>query len=152
MSIATVFRDKISKIKKVFIENEDKIILVIGIILVAVISFGAGRLSIEFQSSEPIVIEDSKISFFKETLNDNQTTKNFQPSNVLGEQTKNSETKIQTSEKKTGKFVGSVKSNKFHFPDCPYAKKIKDENEIWFDSIEDAEKQGYVAAKCCNPH
>jgi hypothetical protein len=48
-------------------------------------------------------------------------------------------------------FVGSIKSNKYHYPDCTWAKKIKPENEIWFSSSADAIAHGYVPCKVCNP-
>ena len=48
-------------------------------------------------------------------------------------------------------YVGSVNSDKYHDPDCEWAQKIKPENEIWFDSIEDAEDNGYHACKVCRP-
>ena len=50
-----------------------------------------------------------------------------------------------------GKFMGSITSKKYHRPDCRYALKIKPENCIYFQSIEDAEKQGYLPCKVCNP-
>lgn len=48
-------------------------------------------------------------------------------------------------------FVGSTKSDKYHYPSCQWAKKIKPENEIWFSSSQDARNQGYVACKVCSP-
>jgi hypothetical protein len=48
-------------------------------------------------------------------------------------------------------FVGSIKSNKYHYPSCQWAKKIKPENEIWFSSSQDARNQGYIACKVCGP-
>jgi hypothetical protein len=50
-----------------------------------------------------------------------------------------------------GKFVGSITSKKYHRPDCRYALKIKPENCIYFQTIEDAEEQGYLPCKVCNP-
>ncbi len=50
-----------------------------------------------------------------------------------------------------GKFMGSITSKKYHRPDCRYALKIKPENCIYFQSIEDAEGQGYLPCKVCNP-
>lgn len=47
-----------------------------------------------------------------------------------------------------GKFVGSVNSDLFHDPSCSSSKRIKDSNQVWFDSIEDAEKSGYSPSKC----
>lgn len=48
-------------------------------------------------------------------------------------------------------YVGSIKSNKYHYPDCRAAKKIKPENEIWFSSSEDARAHGYEPCGICNP-
>jgi hypothetical protein len=48
-------------------------------------------------------------------------------------------------------FVGSIKSNKYHYPDCTWAKKIKPENEIWFSSSADAKAHGYMPCKVCSP-
>lgn len=56
-----------------------------------------------------------------------------------------------TSAKQDGLFVGSVTSKKYHRPDCRYALKIKPENRIYFDSVEDARSQGYLPCKTCNP-
>lgn len=49
------------------------------------------------------------------------------------------------------KYVGSVNSDKYHRPDCRWAKKIKPKNEIWFKDKEDARKHGYVPCKVCKP-
>ncbi|NLX01353.1 MAG: MBL fold metallo-hydrolase [Syntrophomonadaceae bacterium] len=50
-----------------------------------------------------------------------------------------------------GKYVGSTKSNKYHYPDCRYAKQIQWANEIWFESKEEAEATGYVSCGVCKP-
>jgi hypothetical protein len=48
-------------------------------------------------------------------------------------------------------FVGSVKSNKYHYPSCGSAKNILPENEIWFSSSADARLHGYVPCGRCHP-
>ena len=48
-----------------------------------------------------------------------------------------------------GRYVGSIDSNKYHNPSCRWVKKILPENEIWFDSAEDAEAQGYLPCGTC---
>ncbi len=48
-------------------------------------------------------------------------------------------------------FVGSIKSDKYHYPSCSAARKIKPENEIWFSSSEDAHAHGYVPCGLCHP-
>ncbi|MFZ2473035.1 MAG: Ada metal-binding domain-containing protein [Methanothrix sp.] len=50
-----------------------------------------------------------------------------------------------------GTFMGSITSKKYHRLDCRYALKIKPENRIYFQSVEDAEGQGYLPCKSCNP-
>lgn len=50
-----------------------------------------------------------------------------------------------------GKYVGSIESDKYHRPSCRWVKKILPENEIWFDSAEDAEAQGYSSCGTCKP-
>jgi hypothetical protein len=56
-----------------------------------------------------------------------------------------------SSQKDRGKLVGSITSKKYHRPDCRYAVKIKPDNRIYFQSPEDAEAQGYLPCKVCNP-
>jgi hypothetical protein len=57
----------------------------------------------------------------------------------------------QLDEEETKKYVGSINSDKYHFPDCRCAQKIKPENRIWFANAEDARAQGYVPCKVCDP-
>ena len=55
-----------------------------------------------------------------------------------------------TDEKNTaGIYVGSVKSNVYHYPDCVWVKNIYKENEIFFESEEDAISSGYRACRSC---
>jgi hypothetical protein len=56
-----------------------------------------------------------------------------------------------TLSKGNGTFMGSITSKKYHRLDCRYALKIKPENRIYFQSLEDAEGQGYLPCKSCNP-
>jgi len=48
-------------------------------------------------------------------------------------------------------FVGSIKSDKYHYPSCGSAKNIHPENEIWFSSSADALSHGYVPCGRCHP-
>ena len=48
-------------------------------------------------------------------------------------------------------FWASKKSNKYHYPDCRWAQKIKSSNLIKFKSPEDAIKAGYIPCKVCKP-
>jgi micrococcal nuclease len=50
-----------------------------------------------------------------------------------------------------GPFVGSKNSNVYHYPSCPSAQRIKEENKIWFNSVEEAKAAGYRPCKVCKP-
>lgn len=54
----------------------------------------------------------------------------------------------QENSQKTG-YVGSIGSDKYHDPDCRWAKKILPENEIWFSSKEEAQAAGYSPCGTC---
>ena len=47
-----------------------------------------------------------------------------------------------------GKVVSSKTSNYFHVPKCDWAKKIKKANRTWFNSEEDAKKEGLKPHNC----
>lgn len=48
-----------------------------------------------------------------------------------------------------GQYVASKKGTKYHFPWCPGAKAMSEENKIWFSTQEEAEKAGYTKAANC---
>jgi endonuclease YncB( thermonuclease family) len=50
-----------------------------------------------------------------------------------------------------GQFVGSKNSDVYHYPDCPHAQNIKEENKIWFEDAQDAVNHGYRPCEVCNP-
>lgn len=45
-------------------------------------------------------------------------------------------------------FVASVNSDLFHHISCPSAQRIKEENQIWFSSIEEARSAGFQPSSC----
>lgn len=50
-----------------------------------------------------------------------------------------------------GYYVGSVNSNKFHYPSCGYANNIRSYNMITFSSRSQAFNAGYSPCSRCNP-
>ena len=48
-----------------------------------------------------------------------------------------------------GNFVASINGKAYYPKDCKAANIIKEENRIWFESKEEAEKEGYAPAKNC---
>jgi len=58
---------------------------------------------------------------------------------------------VLIAQSQAGEFWGSKNSNKYHYPDCRWAQKIKPENLIKFKSPEEAQKAGYIPCKVCRP-
>lgn len=48
-----------------------------------------------------------------------------------------------------GEFVASQNGARYHYPWCPGAQQIKEENKVWFATREDAEQAGYTPAANC---
>ncbi len=62
------------------------------------------------------------------------------------------EREVMASDEYGYKYVGSKTSDKYHWPDCSYAKKIKPENRITFSDEEEAQEAGYSpCGVCCKP-
>ena len=112
----------LSNFKSFVKEHESDITLTIGIVLIALISFGTGRLTAPQTNNEPIVIEGPTASAIKAT----------EPASV------------KATADKQGRFVGSVNSNKYHWPDCSFGKRIAEQNQIWFSSEAEAQSAGYT--------
>ncbi|HHY48079.1 MAG TPA: MBL fold metallo-hydrolase [Firmicutes bacterium] len=56
-----------------------------------------------------------------------------------------------TGQGKGTRYYASIKSNKFHYPSCRYAKQISASSLIVFNSREEAIAAGYVPCKVCRP-
>lgn len=109
-----------------------KLFLSLTIILVALLSFGIGRLSV-VGKGEPIRIE-----YDANLISNSQ----FPISNQAS--VSNAVMKIENST-----VIGSKNGSKYHYPHCPGAKQIKEENKISFNSPEAAETAGYSLATNC---
>ncbi len=48
----------------------------------------------------------------------------------------------------TGIYVGSKNGTKYYLPSCSGAKRISPANYIWFQSVQDAQIQGYTPGSC----
>ena len=102
-------------------KNESDIILTISIVLISLTIFGIGLLINSSNNGGEIIIKN--------------------PSASVSEIITNSDKSVEQ-----GSFVGSINSTKYHWPDCSFAKRISEENKVWFSSEQEAEDAGYV--KC----
>lgn len=134
------------KIKDFFVSNEYKIILVLGFIFVAVISFEAGVMKGAKISQKPVIVEQ-KEAFLAENNNSNQKETAPIAQNLLSEASKNQNSSNIPAQNCA--FLGSKNSNKYHLPTCRWAKNIKTENRVCFASVDDANQKGYQPDKNC---
>ncbi len=129
-----------AKIKEFFSIHESKIILVLGLVLVAFVSFEVGVIKGKENTEKPILIENVIL----DQTNSASSKDNDKPAKIASEnQDDNSITD------KNCVFVGSKNSNKYHLLSCRWAKNIKPENQICFSSKNDAESKGYLPDKNC---
>jgi len=127
-----------NKLKVFWRAHQNKVILTIGGVLLAIASFGAGRLTV-LEKSEPVVIEDPveqvsqcpKCAVNKETADDAE------------------EEDEDEEEVEQGDYVASKNGSKYYLTTCSGANRIKEENKVWFDTVDEAKAEGYEPAKNC---
>lgn len=134
-------KTKLKELKDIFLKNEDRIVLITGFILVSIISFGIGRLSVEYQPSKPPMIIDDRNVKFPDTENIS--------SNIGGaaDQEKITASEAANTETPSGKIIGNKKSMIYHVPGGRFYDSITQENRIYFSSEEEAKKAGYRRSK-----
>lgn len=133
------------RIKDFWQKYEEKIILVIGLLLVAVISFEGGFLKGKTQNEGSIALE--KGTFCPETKPINCPNTNTIIPGEIPNVSQSPET--NSAQNNDCAFVGSKNSDKYHLPTCSGAKRIKPENIVCFKSAEEAAQKGYQPSKDC---
>jgi|SRR3989344_4496085 len=117
-------------------------VLPINIILIGTLGFGLGRLSRIEEVKMPVLIEKPTIPVASTTLSFFQTTRGDQV-------VKNPNLATSTTLKNSGMLVGSKNGTKYYYPTCFGVARIKEENKVWFNSIDEAKKAGYTKASNC---
>ncbi|MEA2006898.1 MAG: hypothetical protein U9O20_01940 [Patescibacteria group bacterium] len=141
-----------TKIKKFWMEHDQKVLIVLVLILTAVVSFRAGQIDEKTKKSAEIDVSLNQLAAANPkqekllALGGAVARKGINVV-VSGENTENI---ANDGTKKECVLVGSKNSNKYHQSTCRWAEQIKPENRVCFSSVEDAQNKGYKAAKCCN--
>lgn len=116
---------------KSFLE-EDVYFYTLLIIVISVLSFGLGRMSMQ-EAQNPqqpqIVLTEQSAAVVHTATNSSITTKKI-------EAIKN--------------FVASKKGTKYHLSTCPGAKQMNEDNKVYFSTEAEAKASGYSRAKNCN--
>ncbi|MCK4387048.1 MAG: hypothetical protein KAV41_03140 [Candidatus Pacebacteria bacterium] len=141
-------KEKLNKIKAAgerLIDNQ-AIFTILIIVLVAFSSFGLGRLSKIEENKTPLAIYDNATPNYN-LASITQATEGGESVEVQPRLPDRQAPQVGLIN--GGKYVASKNSDKYHAPWCSGAKRIKEENKIWFNSKEEAEKAGYKPAGNC---
>lgn len=125
----------LSRVKEFIQAYEADIVLVIGILLVSIMSFGLGRLSAGRAEHTPIRIEEKTglASYQPQPQSPTSSPAAPSPSHSLQAQ-----------------VVASKNGTRYYFPWCSGVKLIKESNKIRFTSEAEAKQAGYELAANCN--
>ncbi len=107
---------------------KDDLYIVIMIILVGTASFGLGKISALEKTKTPISILKTKENMLSATFASDTSTSESQTN---------------------GEVLASRSGTKYYYPWCTGVSKIKEENKIWFNSIEEAREKGLTPASNC---
>ncbi len=132
------------KIKEFWLKNDQKIILMIGFVLIAIISLEIGIIQGKNDFKNPLIIE--KPINFSNQLTTSQKTQNIKS---LSEKKKISSVNLKTPVSSQCAYVASKNSHTYHLPNCRWVKRIKAKNKICFKSKKEAQSKGYLPDKGC---
>lgn len=131
----------------VLLKNHYRLLSNISVaLLIFIAGWHLGRAMSPYYAAHPIIFEERECDTCnsaggtaEELVSLQQPSASPTPAAVAGATTNEQTTKI---------FVASVNSTLYHHADCPSAKRIKQENQIWFSSPGEAEAAGYSPSKC----
>jgi len=112
-----------------------KFFLALVIILVALLAFGIGRLSVEGKR-EPVKIVNTEVSIKEQEVNNTNQT-----ASVINS--------IQGSTLNDGEVYASSKGTKYYYSYCK--STVSDKNKVIFTTAKLAESAGYTLSATCKP-
>ena len=120
-------------------EGGERIALALIVLLVGVISFGLGRMSIQDKKTQGE-------ARFGEVELDTLSASAFSAAQQADIGTN---TQTQTNDSQSGQVVASKNGEVYHYPWCSGAQRMKEENKIYFNSITEAKAAGLRPAANC---
>ncbi len=128
------------------IKIKDDLFIVLLIILVGTASFGLGKISSYERNKTPISVLKTK-EYMLSTVLEGASDINITKTNTFNKTVENPESTQQTQSK--GLVVASKSGTKYYYPWCTGVSRIKEENKVWFDTIEKARAVGLTPASNC---
>ena len=139
--------------------NTKEVYTILLIIVVGFGSFGLGRLSKLQELKEPIRITDALVHVSSATAASalsssgmGNMAKTLVPSGPPLAKSLGGQPHLPDALDRQaigGQVVASKTGIRYHFPWCSGAQRISEANKMWFHSVEDARKAGYIPASNC---
>ena len=117
---------------------KDDLYIILLIILVGTASFGLGKISAYEKNKAPIAILKTQEALTASVL-DSQTQ--YPVTSTQGTATNNTQT--------NGEVVASKSGTKYYYPWCSGVSRIKEENKVWYKTIDEAKAVGLTPASNC---
>ncbi|MFA5652092.1 MAG: hypothetical protein WC933_01890 [Candidatus Paceibacterota bacterium] len=128
------FKDQIYSQEK-GLKIKDDLYIILMIMLVGTASFGLGKISSFEKNKTPISV---------------LKTKEYMYASVLSADSPNIKNDTQNPSNNTsGMLVASKSGTKYYYPWCTGVSRIKEENKVWFNSVEEARAKGLTSASNC---
>jgi hypothetical protein len=138
-----MLNERLEKVKSWCQENARDLFVAGLIFLASVSSFGLGRLSVIWSEKQPIRFVEGNV---RTKTSENGGGESVASPAAAPGSAKNSAAAAPSQQ---GKFMASKSGKAYHYPWCPSALKIKEENRVWFQTKEEAEARGYTPAANC---
>ena len=148
LSLANI-KDRIYSQEK-GLKIKDDLYIILIIILVGTASYGLGKISSYEKNKTPISVLKTKEYMLSTVLESNSNKKIGDLSSVVAATDQNISTdNINLPVQVNGVIVASKSGTKYYYPWCTGVSRIKEENKVWFKSIEEARAVGLSPASNC---
>lgn len=127
---------------KAFIGKYYNTIFLVFLGVVGVLSYFLGVEQGRKESPQGIVFSCDEAVLKKQVILEKNPKPDIVEQNNTAPQVQGASTEIG------GVYVGSKNGTKYYTPGCPGTNRIKPENYVWFQSVEDATLQGYSKGSC----
>ncbi len=140
------FKDKILS-KENGLKIKDDLFIILIIIFVGTASFGLGKISSYEKNKTPISVLKTQEYMLSTVLEGASSINNTKSNPTIDTAVKT--TSISSSQQTNGLVVASKSGTKYYYPWCTGVSRIKEENKVWFDTIEQARAVGLTPASNC---
>jgi hypothetical protein len=120
--------------------------IVIIIVLVGTASFGLGKLSAIEKKKTPIAVYQTDQALLSTVLKGQAMGENQGGASADSRAAQSAPTPTTSAK---GLVLASKSGTKYYYPWCSGVARIKEENKVWFSTVDQAKSAGYTPASGC---